>query len=373
MVRAYLQIESDAIIDYHCLKSKKHVAKKVKDNINNVTLDVPIITTHDTRTDITSSDDLAHSPIAPLPQKNGTLTDILKQYPTLSQKFCNSCTQSFELWLADHVPISQPSGQSENTTSTPIVIMIPQTQAPSSHPSGQSERTAPTPPMITIPQELAPSYQPSEQSERTTNTLPPISICQEQATLAQPSGQSERTTPTPPVMTIPREPEIVERSKLYTEISESKLAVLIKRAEKSNKIIRKLNDKNFTCPPLSRRLYGLAMMNSPKCGLKTAEVFIPLVITDFLAEFLPFHNLDSVPYISPSKATLKEIMIDKACNTILIERNKMKGVPLSLMCDKGEGPSRRDGASFIKLVPRYCEDEGRVIVRSIEIDTARNT
>ena len=99
MVRAYLQIESDAVIDYHCLKSKKHVPKKVKDNINNVTLDVPIITTYDTRTDITSSDDLAHLPIALLPPKeqNDTLTDILKQYPTFPQNCCNLCTQSFAL------------------------------------------------------------------------------------------------------------------------------------------------------------------------------------------------------------------------------------------------------------------------------------
>lgn len=66
-------------------------------------------------------------------------------------------------------------------------------------------------------------------------------------------------------------------------------------------------------------------------------------------------------------------MIDEACNTILIERNKIKGVPLTLTCNKGEGGSKRDRASFIKLVARDYENEERVIVRSIGRDTTGNT
>ena len=126
--------------------------------------------------------------------------------------------------------------------------------------------------------------------------------------------------------------------------------------------MRKLNNKKFTCTPLSRKLYGSAMMHSPKCRLETGEVFIPLVITAFLAEFLPIQNLDSVPYIYPSNATLKEIMIDRACNTLLIERNKMKGVSLSLMCSKGEGRRKIDG-----IVHKIgCEILGRLGASNFE-------
>ena len=218
MVRAYLQIELDVVIDYHNLKSNEYISKKVKENSNNVTVDVPIITTHETRTDTTSSDDLVHLPIAPLSPKeqHDTLTDILKQYPIFPQNCCNLCTQSFSLWLADQMPTSQPSGQSESTTPTPIFIIIPRAQAPSSQPSGQSENTTPTLTVIKIPQEQAPSSQSSGQQERTTPTSPVISIPREQAPSFQPSGQLESTTPTPHVMKTPREPEVFEHSQLYT-------------------------------------------------------------------------------------------------------------------------------------------------------------
>lgn len=76
-------------------------------------------------------------------------------------------------------------------------------------------------------------------------------------------------------MPSPREPEIVEHTQLYTEISKSKLVVLIKQAEVSNNIICKLNNKNFTCTPIYRRLYGSAMMHSPKFGLETMEISFP--------------------------------------------------------------------------------------------------
>ena len=46
-------------------------------------------------------------------------------------------------------------------------------------------------------------------------------------------------------------------------------------------------------------------------------------------------------------------MTDEAVDTIMLEREEMKGVPLGLMCDKGEGDKKRDGASFVKLVPRF--------------------
>ena len=63
--------------------------------------------------------------------------------------------------------------------------------------------------------------------------------------------------------------------------------------------------------------------------------------------------LADVPNISHSASALKDIMIEEAVDNIIIEREEMKGIPLGLMCDKGEGEKKRNSASFVKLVPRF--------------------
>ena len=51
----------------------------------------------------------------------------------------------------------------------------------------------------------------------------------------------------------------------------------------------------------------------------------------------------------------------------------MRGKNLSLMCDKGDGDRKRDGASFVKLLARYCTLQARVLVRSFGIESAGNS
>ena len=95
------------------------------------------------------------------------------------------------------------------------------------------------------------------------------------------------------------------------------------------------------------------MIYVPKLALESAEKIISLFICWFLSdiELASFHK--NVPAITPSASTLKDIMIEEGVDTIMIELDDMKGVPLGLMCDKGEGEKKRNGASFVKLVTRF--------------------
>ena len=52
-----------------------------------------------------------------------------------------------------------------------------------------------------------------------------------------------------------------------------------------------------------------------------------------------------------------------------MEREKIRGKMLSLMCDKGDGDKKRDGASFVKLLARYYTIQERVLVRSFGIES----
>ena len=65
-------------------------------------------------------------------------------------------------------------------------------------------------------------------------------------------------------------------------------------------------------------------------------------------------------------------MVEEAIDTIVIEREDMKGVPLGLMCDKGEGEKKRNGASFVKLVPRFDKTTNKIKVTCIGIQSAGN-
>ena len=82
--------------------------------------------------------------------------------------------------------------------------------------------------------------------------------------------------------------------------------------------------------------------------------------------------LSTIPNISPSANTLKDIMIKEAIDTIVIEREDMKDVPLGLMCDKGEGEKKRNGVNFVKLVPRFDMKTNKIRVTCIGIQSAGN-
>ena len=110
------------------------------------------------------------------------------------------------------------------------------------------------------------------------------------------------------------------------------------------------------------------MMHAPKLGLETAANMIPLIIASFLTD--SGLDLEDVATSSPSANTLKRIMIDEAVDTIYTERRDMKGLPLTLLADKGDGESKRGTASLIKLVARMDELRNRVKVTCIGIQGA---
>ena len=118
----------------------------------------------------------------------------------------------------------------------------------------------------------------------------------------------------PSHMSIDIEPNI-----LFTRISKSELALLRSDAEVGRKINEKLTRKQFNCSRLGRRFLGIAMMHVPKLALESAERFIVLVICWFLAD-LGFNSLLSeIANVTPSASTLREIMVEEAIDTIVIE------------------------------------------------------
>jgi len=76
--------------------------------------------------------------------------------------------------------------------------------------------------------------------------------------------------------------------------------------------------------------------------------------------------------MSPSATSLKEIMVDEAIDTMFVEQDKMKGLSLALMHDKGEGEKMKDSASFVKLVSRFDKKNDRIKVTCISIHSAGN-
>ena len=160
---------------------------------------------------------------------------------------------------------------------------------------------------------------------------------------------------------------------MYTRISKSELALLQTDAELGIKKRKKLMQKKIKCTPLGRCFLRIAMMHAPNLALESADRFIVLVLCWFLADLGVLSLLSNIPKFLPSADTLKDIMIKEVIDTIVIKREDMKGVPLGLMCDKGEGQKKRNGASFIKLVPRFDMKTDKIKVTCIGIQSAGNS
>ena len=82
------------------------------------------------------------------------------------------------------------------------------------------------------------------------------------------------------------------------------------------------------------------MMHVPKLALESAERFIVLIICWFLADLGFKSSLSDIANITPSASTLKELMVEEAIDTIIIEREDMRGIPFELMCNTGEGEKK---------------------------------
>ena len=159
-----------------------------------------------------------------------------------------------------------------------------------------------------------------------------------------PCPQLLRATPTPSVAA--HGTVNTERSQLYTEILKGELAILTKQVEVSKNIRQKLNNKKITSTPMSRQLNGSVLIHAPKCGLDIVEVLIHLSISVFLVDILLVEDIFYLLFICSSKSTLKEIMIDETCTTIVLERKEMKCVLLSVLCDKGERQTKKRWSFF---------------------------
>ena len=110
------------------------------------------------------------------------------------------------------------------------------------------------------------------------------------------------------------------------------------------------------------------MVHAPKLGLEVTENMIPLIISSFLTGCGV--NLEDVATSSPSARTLKWIMINEAVDTVYLERQAMRGVPLALLADKGNGHVKRGSESFLKLAAQMDEERDHVKVTCIGIQGA---
>ena len=159
--------------------------------------------------------------------------------------------------------------------------------------------------------------------------------------------------------------------KLYEHVSKSKLAKLEKKADIYNSVRDKIKKKQTHMSDLSRRLYGVMMMMAPKLSLEIAESICALSVAAYINDC--GFNIDEIANSTPSASKLKEIMVEEAMETVLLEREEMSRNKLTILCDKGEGLSSRDGAAFVKLAARYDDERQRVRATSIGIQSAGNT
>ena len=102
---------------------------------------------------------------------------------------------------------------------------------------------------------------------------------------------------------------------------------------------------------LSRRLYGVMMMMAPKLSLEIAQSICALAIAAYMNDC--GFDIDNIGNSTPSASTLKIFMTKEAIGTVLLEKEQMTDKNLTILCDKGEGMSSRDGAAFVKLIAQY--------------------
>ena len=178
---------------------------------------------------------------------------------------------------------------------------------------------------------------------------------------------STDTNPTQPCFF----PHIISPSKLYETVSKTKLARLEKKAEFFDQVNLKIKRRRSYMSNLSRRLYGVMMMMAPKLSLEIAQSICALAIAAYMNDC--GFDIDNIGNSTPSASTLKKIMVQEAIETVLLEKEQMTDKKLTILCDKGEGMSSRDGAAFVKLIARYDSARDRVRTTAIGIQSAGNS
>ena len=69
---------------------------------------------------------------------------------------------------------------------------------------------------------------------------------------------------------------------------------------------------------------------------------------------------------------MKRKIIEETVDTILNERKYIADKPSMMVCDKGDGNFKREGASLVKVSERWSDLLNRVRVTSIGIESAGN-
>ena len=91
---------------------------------------------------------------------------------------------------------------------------------------------------------------------------------------------------------------------------------------------------------------GQVIIQCPKVGGEALESIISLSVADFLADLDVPSLLPNVPFVCPSRNTLKSILVEEAADTILLERHKLQDKPVRIMCDKDKAKVTTTGPAL---------------------------
>ena len=107
------------------------------------------------------------------------------------------------------------------------------------------------------------------------------------------------------------------------------------------------------------------MVHDPKVGTKTMDIIISLASAAFAADMgVQAEDLVNIGKISPSARTLKEMVYELACDSVLINSINIKERDLALVYDKGG--DKKNVAAFVKFLC-FCNGESvEVVCFSIE-------
>ena len=84
-----------------------------------------------------------------------------------------------------------------------------------------------------------------------------------------------------------------------------------------------------------------------------------LFVATFLAN-VQLLGLSCVPKCTPCARTMRNIILQAAADSIILEKQIIHSLPLTILADKGDGKGRRDGANFVKLIGKYSHKREEV-------------
>ena len=190
---------------------------------------------------------------------------------------------------------------------------------------------------------------------------------------------AEQTAKTPVQVTptqdqvAPTQHENFNREHLFTKVSKRRLAELERDASLMGKIRKALKKKKYVGSKVGRKLTAMALLHAPKLGLEAASTMNSLFLSSFFANIVfDEEMLKGIPNCTPCAKTMRDLIFDATVDSILLERERMASLPITLLCDKGDGRKAREGANFVKLVAKYNHDTEEVELTCIGISSTGN-